>query len=124
MNGKNRPISVTIVASVYIAVGVLGFAFHLREILAQHALHYDGLLTELIELVSLVAGIFLLRGQNWARWVALLWIGFHVVLSAFHAFHEFAIHAVICVLITWALFHPEATRYFRGSRAEPISGDS
>jgi hypothetical protein len=56
----------------------------------------------------------MLRGHNWARWVALAWIAFHVVLSAFHAFGEFAIHAVFCAVIAWFLFSPAPARYFRG----------
>ena len=35
--------------------------------------------------LAIVCGVFLLRGHNWARWLALAWIAFHVVLSAFHA---------------------------------------
>ena len=118
MNPNKRPHSVTILGCVYIGVGSVGFVYHLREILARHAFHYDDLLVELIELVAIVCGAFMLRGHNWARWVALAWIAFHVILSAFHTFHEFAIHALLCAVIAWILFRPEAARYFRGARIE------
>jgi hypothetical protein len=36
MNANKRPISVTILACVYLAVGVGGFAVHFRELLARH----------------------------------------------------------------------------------------
>ena len=113
MNGNKRPISVTIVAGVYLAVGVIGLVFHFRELLAGHP---DAVAIELTEFVAIVCGAFLLRGHNWARWLALAWIAFHVVLSAFHAIPEFAIHAVFCAVIAWILFRSEAARYFRGVR--------
>ncbi len=87
MNANKRPISVTILACVYLAVGVGGFAVHFRELLARHP---DAVGIEVTELTAIVCGVFLLRGQNWARWLALAWIAFHVVLSAFHAIPEFA----------------------------------
>jgi hypothetical protein len=113
MNPNKRPISVTIVAGIYIAVGVIGFVFHLRETLANHA-YYWGTVIELTELVALVSGVFLLWRQKWARWLALAWIAFHVVFSAFNSRREFAIHALICAVIAWTLFRPEAARFFVG----------
>jgi len=110
-----RPLSITILACIYLAVGVIGFAFHFRELLAGH---HDAVAIELTELVAILCGVFLLRGHNWARWLALAWIAFHVVLSAFHAIPELAIHAVFCAVIAWILFRPEAARYFRGARME------
>ena len=113
MNSNPRPISVLVIACLYLAVGVLGFAFHFHELLAHHS---DAVWAELTELVAIVCGVFLLRGHNWARWLALAWIAFHVALSAFNNFREFAIHALICVGIAWLLLRSDANRYFRGAR--------
>lgn len=110
MSKNKRPVSVTIVACVYLAVGALGFAAHFHELVAGH---HDAWGIELTELVALLCGAFLLRAQNWARWVALAWIAFHVVLSAFHSIPELAIHGLFCAVIAWILFRPEAGRYFR-----------
>jgi hypothetical protein len=115
VNSKKRPMSVTILACIYLAVGIGGFVLHFRELLAHHP---DALSIELTELVAVVCGAFLLRGHNWARWVALAWIAFHVILSAFHALPELAIHGLFCAAIVWILFRPEAARYFRGGRSE------
>lgn len=112
MNANKRPLSVTIVGFVYIAVGPVGFVFHLHEILARYAPHYYGVLIELTELVALISGVFLLLGHNWARWLALAWIAFHVVFSAFDSFRGFTIHALICAVIAWALCRTEAAGYF------------
>ena len=113
MNGKKRPISVTILACVYLAVGAIGFAFHFRELLARHP---DAPAIELTEFLAIVCGTFLLRGHNWARWLALAWIAFHVVLSVFHSAREAAIHGLFCAVIAWVLFRPEAAGYFRHAR--------
>jgi hypothetical protein len=115
MSADKRPISVTILACVYLAVGVGGFVVHFRELLAGHP---DAVGIELTELTAIVCGVFLLRGQNWARWLALAWIAFHVVLSAFHAIPELIIHAVFCAVFAWVLFRAEAARYFRSARVE------
>jgi hypothetical protein len=104
---------------MYIAVGIAGFAFHFSELRSKGAFQYDVLWAELIEVLAIVCGAFLLRGQNWARWLALAWIAFHVILSAFHALPEFAIHCLFCAVIAWILFRPQAVRYFRGARVTP-----
>jgi hypothetical protein len=116
MSSNKRPISVTIVACLYLAVGAGGFVVHFRELLAHHP---DAVAIEVTELVAILCGVFLLLGHDWARWLAVAWIAFHVALSAFHSIAEFAIHAVFCALIAWILFRPEATRYFRAARSEP-----
>lgn len=113
MNENKRPIAVTILACMYIAVGGAGFAYHLRELLSRTAFGWEGILVEVTEFLAILFGAFMLRGQNWARWGALAWMLFHVIVSAFHTLREFAVHAVFCALIAWILFRPEASRYFR-----------
>ena len=109
MNDNKRPISILVLACVYIAVGVLGFVFHFRELLAGHS---DAVAIEVTELVGLVSGVFLLRRQNWARWLALAWIVFHVGLSAMHPDRNLIVHAALCAVIAWILFQPSARRWF------------
>src|SRR5581483_9412606 len=113
MNLK-RPVLITLVACLYILVGVAGFAFHFKELLARHP---DAVVIEATELVALVCGVFMLRGQNWARWLALAWVIFHVAVSLFHPLGELAVHLVLCLVIGWVLFRAEGGRYFRGSPA-------
>lgn len=120
MNRAKRPLSVTIVAWVYIAVGTLGFAYHSAELRSVSASQYDIVWVELVELIAVTCGAFMLRRHDWARWLALAWIVFHVILSAFHNWREFAMHALICIVITWVLLRPAAARYFRAARAAPV----
>jgi hypothetical protein len=112
MNRNKRPLSVTILGGGYIAVGTIGFAYHLTEFQARDGFQYDGVWVELIRLLAIICGVFMLRGHNWARWVALAWIAFHVILSGFHAFSAFAIHCLFCVVIAWFFFVPRLRGIF------------
>ncbi len=118
MNTTERPVSIIALACLYIAVGTLGFVGHFSGLQSMDASRYDGLWIELVELVAILSGVFMLRRQNWARWLALAWIALHVVLSAFHSYRELAMHSVLCAVIAWILFRPEAARYFRSARDE------
>ena len=108
MRRSPPPIAIWIVAGMYIAVGCVGFIYHFHQFRDP-----DGIWIELTEFLALVAGVFLLLGKNWARWLALAWMAFHVVLSGFHARREFVIHFIIFVLIAGLLFSPPSNRYFR-----------
>ena len=110
------PVPVLIVAVVYLAVGAVGFVGHFHDLLAAPS---EGVWIELTELLAAIAGVFLLLGRNWARWLAIAWIAFHVVLSAFHNIRELLVHAVMAALIVWLLFRSESSRWFQPSRAEP-----
>jgi hypothetical protein len=113
MNANKRPLAVTILACLYLTVGALGFVFHFKDSLAHPS---DGIWIELTEFLAIICGAFLLRGQNWARWLALAWMAFHVFLSA--DVRQVAVHGLFLAVIAWLLFRPEARRYFRGARAE------
>jgi hypothetical protein len=115
---NKRPLSVIIIACVYIATSVIGVVYHLTEFKTQHPFQYDIVLIELVSLAAIIAGVFMLRGHNWARWLAIAWIAFHVVLSAFHSFSELGMHTVLLVVFAFFLFRPAANRYFHGGGAQ------
>ena len=108
-----RPISVTIIAWLYLTMGVVGFVYHLFMQKSMHPFPYDILWVELIFLAAILSGVYMLRGHNWARWLALAWIAFHVVLSIFHNLPELAIHGLLCAIVAFFLFRSAASRYFR-----------
>jgi hypothetical protein len=112
VNANKRPLSVTILACTYIAVGSIGFAYHLHPIFARHAFYRDDLLIELTEVAAILSGAFILRGDNWARWLGLVWIGFHVLISFFDSLQRIAVHALFFVVIAYFLFRPQARAYF------------
>ena len=111
-----RPLAVTIIGCVYVLTGVLGFAYHFSELFSGGLPHNDAVRVEITEAAALVAGVFLLRGRNWARWLAVAWMAFHVVISAFHSVGQCAVHALFLAVIAWFLFRPPAAEYFREAR--------
>lgn len=112
MTETKRPWPVIVIACLYLLVGVAGFVGHFPELMARHP---DAIAIELTELLGVVSGVGLLMRQNWARWLALAWIVFHVGLSLFHPIGELLIHAAFCVLIAWALLQPASARWFRNA---------
>jgi hypothetical protein len=115
MNTNPRPISILLIACLYLAVNVAGIVAHFHGLLAweQGSTWAEG-----TEFVGLLCGVFMLLGHNWARWLAVAWILFHVILSAMHSWGETVMHGLFCVAIAWILFRPESSRYFRGARVE------
>lgn len=110
---RNRPISVTIISLVLIAAGVAGIAYHATEFKGSHPFQFDVLGILLIRLSGIVAGVFMLFAQNWARWLALVWIAVHVGLSYYHSLGQVIAHAIIFLIFTFVLFRAPARDYFR-----------
>jgi hypothetical protein len=110
-----RPRAVTLVSYLFIAAGIIGFAYHVSELQLRAPFAGDALEVLLLRLLALVAGIFMLRGANWARWIAILWLAYHVVLSAFHSWSETVMHVLLLAVITYVLLRRDAAEYFRGT---------
>jgi hypothetical protein len=113
---NKRPVSVIVIGCLYMATGVLGLAAHLIAFKPQHPFQYDIVWISLVNLIAIVCGIYMLRGTNWARWLALAWMAFHVILSIFHPRSELAIHSGLLVAISYFLFRRRATQYFRPAK--------
>ncbi len=65
-----------------------------------------------VRLAGIVSGIFMLYGYNWARWLLVAWIAFHIVISALHSVPELLMHVVIFSVILFFLFRRPASAYF------------
>lgn len=109
MSRTKIPYSVIVVACLYLAVGIGGFVLHFKELRAP-----DGIWVEVTESLAIVCGAFLLRAQNWARWLAIAWMAFHVAIS-FGDLGKLAVHSLFLILIVWCLFRADASRYFRST---------
>lgn len=105
-----RPLAVTILGCLYIAIGAAGVVGHFHESLASPR---GGVWIELLELLAFISGIFLLLGRNWARWLTLAWIALHVIFSFWDPVQRLIVHCVFLILIAWVLFHPRACAIFR-----------
>lgn len=111
---NKRPPSVTIIGWLFIGVGISGFIYHATGFKPQAPFDYDLVWVLFVRFLAIVSGVFLLRGANWARWLLLSWIAYHVILSTLHSTSELIIHIVLLGGITYILLRPEARRYFRG----------
>lgn len=109
---KHRPLAVTIISWLFIGAGAVGFAYHVTEFKALRPFQYEVLWVCFLRLLAIVCGVFILRGSNWARWLLLIWIAYHVVLSAFHSLFEVVTHSLLLAVVAYFLFHPKASLYF------------
>lgn len=94
-----------------IAVGAIECA--LRAARIRPPLHAEDIAIPLFELVILVCGIFLLRGSAWARWLALGWIGFHVVVGSLNSLLAGVLHGFFFAVFAWLMFRPDVNAWFR-----------
>ena len=117
---KKRPISVAIVSLVLIASGVVGLAYHATEFNGFHPFQFDVLGVAIVRLLAIIAGIFMLLGKDWARWLAILWIAFHVIISFYHSLGQVATHAVVFLIFAFVLFRAPARTYFKGETAPSV----
>lgn len=116
---KQRPPTVIVLSALLIAAGAIGFIYHLSDFKAPGVFRYENVWIELVRVTAIICGVFMLRGSNWARWLAIAWLAFHVVISAFHNAGEFAMHAVITALYVYGLFfHRHTADFFRSKDSE------
>jgi hypothetical protein len=113
---RGRPIPVVVISLVLIATGA--------GALVSHTVDRDYVWVALESLAAIVAGVFLLRASNWARWLALGWIAFHVVVSFSHSGVEFAVHIVVFAAFAYFLFRGAArsTQALTVRTEEPNAG--
>ena len=121
---KRRPLSVTVISCLFVAAGAIGFAYHITEFKAQGQFEYGLALVCFVRLLAILSGLFMLRGSNWARWLLLVWIVYHVILSAFHSLSELAMHSLLLGVVAYFLFRPDASAYFRAARAPVLPENS
>jgi len=114
---SQRPLSVTVVGWLFVAAGAVGIAYHSRDLIAP-GVSVGAIWVLLLRLAAVVAGVYLLRGANWARVLAIAWMAYHVVLSAFHSMSDLVVHLVFLTLIVAVLLRPAASAFFRRSSRE------
>jgi hypothetical protein len=109
---NKRPLSVTIIAWIYVVAGMAGLAYHVTKFELASPLENDAAWVGSVRFLAVVAGSFMLRGQNWARWLSLAWMAWHVWLSLFHPWSELILHSVLLVAFAFFLFRPRSSAYF------------
>jgi hypothetical protein len=114
-----RPITITVLSLLLIAVGVGGIAINFSALKPPELFDTMNIVILLVRLLGIACGIFLLRRHDWARWATLAWIASHVAIGFLNSVQKGVAHCVILALIGWILFRPQATAWFRNTSMNP-----
>ena len=109
-----RPFQVTMLGWLFIVVGVLSTTYHLLK----SPLDRWTVPILLVGITAIVAGVFLLRGAGWARWLVLAWLAFHVVVSALNSLSDAMAHLVLLSVVAYFLLGPPTSKYFQRGQPE------
>jgi len=107
-----RPRSITIVSWLFIIFGsiaLLSGVLPFRDLVSHWYIH-------LSRILMIVAGVFMLKGHNWARWLLVLWIAFHIIISALHSVLFLLMHVVIFSVILYFVFRRQSSFYFLAAK--------
>ena len=121
---SRRPLAITVVGWLFIAVGAVGLTYHLLPqqlagFKARHGTDAELVWVCAVRAVASLCGVFLLRGCNWARWLLAAWMAYHVALSLFHSAMEVVVHALLFGVVGYFLFRPQASAYFSRQTVGP-----
>jgi hypothetical protein len=109
---KRRPPPIALLSWLLILSGLLGLVYHAKDVNPQQPFQNDTVWVELVRVLAIISGVFMLRGCNWARWLAIMWIAFHVVISVVHSWQQVVMHAIVFAVFALFLFRPSANSYF------------
>ena len=121
---NKRPHSVTVVGVLFLVAGIVGLAYHARDL--RIPFQSDLVWVCLVRLLAVIGGIFVLRAHNWARWLLVIWMAYHVYISALHSWSQVIVHGFLLAVFAYFLFRPSATLYFRnpGQTCAEVKPDS
>ena len=105
-----RPLSITIISWLFISFGSIALLYGLvrgggGDLVSHWYVH-------LSRILQIVAGVFMLYGRNWARWLLVAWIAFHIVVSALHSPLFLLMHVAIFSVILFFVFRRQASAFF------------
>jgi hypothetical protein len=120
---EQRPRSITVISWIFIAFGSVAFLASLlpyvdtadAQRIAYLKAHW---MVHAARIVAIVCGVFMLNGFNWARWLLVVWLGYHIILSALHSRLHLLVHGLLFAVVLYFLFRSPASAYFRGTRTE------
>jgi hypothetical protein len=114
-----RPIVVTLLSILFILIGIANTFKAIWPLVGGRTLGISGheltdsALVLISAMLALLGGVFMLRGANWGRWLVLIWMALHVVLSIFHKPVELAMHSLILLILILLLMRGSGAAYFR-----------
>jgi hypothetical protein len=124
--GRRSPLSITLIGWLFILVGAAGLLNDLWPLLTDASrqlakLKADGLAdlgpAWTSRLLAIVGGAGLLRGHNWARWLLVAWMVFHIGLSLLHSVPELLTHIAFFTPLLYLLFRRPLEPFFHRENA-------
>lgn len=112
---KSLPLPIVITAFTFIIAGFVGIAYHADEYFEPSSIRYELIWVIFIRALAVVCGFLLLSRVKWARWLAIAWLAYHVVLSLFHSVSETITHFVLLAIVSILLFMPNSSAFFRSA---------
>src|SRR5437588_10850794 len=105
-----RPLSITLFGLLFIVTGTVGLVYHITtEFKPRQPFPSELFWISLVRFLAIVGGVFLLRGHNWARWLLLAWMGFHVIISFGHPVSKFVVHGLLFAALLYFFFRLRAS---------------
>lgn len=111
---KHRPLPVIIVSILFIVAGAVGFIYHFKEFFEPDVKLLEVLFIQFVRLTAIACGILLFMSVNWARWLAVIWLLYHVIIGAYHSTSQMITHIVVLLIVVVLLYLPKSTAFFRG----------
>lgn len=113
-----RPLSVALLAVLFMAVGALTIAKDLWPPAALASERWSDIGPAwTIRALAIAGGILLWRGVGWARWLLAAWLAFHVAVSA-PVWSKLIVHAVLSGVAMYVMFRRPARPFFQGRVSE------
>jgi uncharacterized membrane protein HdeD (DUF308 family) len=120
---EKRPRSIIFISLLFILLGTITLIHAVVELintterltdLKSHWMIY------LSAAAAIVGGVFLFKGHNWARWLLVAWMAFHIVVGALHGLVPLLTHVVIFSVILFFLFRRPASSFFSADADEAL----
>jgi hypothetical protein len=113
---KKRPLFIVITAFIFIITDFISIAYHAYEYFEPNSIKFELVWTLIIRVLAIVCGLLLLGRVNWAGWLAIVWLAYHVDLSLFHSASETIIHVVLLAIVSFLLIYAEVIGLFQKCR--------
>lgn len=121
---NKRPRTITVISWIFIVFGSIalltGLLPNANTTAAQRIAELKGhWYVHVSRMVMILSGVFMLYGFNWARWLIVAWLVFHVVIGVLHGSLQLLMHSLLFVVVVYFLFRPPSAAYFRSAKARP-----
>ena len=92
---------------------ITSFNLMIKEFFDPNTKLYELFWVQFVRILAIVCGVLLLRSINWARWLAIAWLLYHVLISAFHSPSDVIVHIVFLLLVVVLLYLPKSSAFFQ-----------